>query len=390
MKSTAFVGSKVVTVIEVTQEEIMKNWGVDNADNPLVSVRCITYNHEPYIAQALDGFLMQKTNFPFEVIVHDDASTDKTADVIREYEKKYPKIIKPIYQTENQYSKRDGSIGRILDVACKGKYIAFCDGDDYWIDENKLQMQVDFLENNPDYGMCYTKAIMYEQNNKKYQGIWGMKSSENINELIYVVGIPTLTVVFSSKIRKKYLEEIVPSDKGWLLGDYPMWLFFSGKSKIKFLDKITSVYRVLPESASHSTNYLKYINYRNSVYAVRHFFIEYFNLDPYFNEKLNVQYIYEIANVYYPHLKWKHTSVEVIANLLRQQIKKHRSKNIRTRYYFHPRSSFSVFIKFEIYLRIVEFISALKQLILKPIRYILKKLGLFDTVKRIVKGKNGD
>ena len=95
----------------ITQSQIMQNWDVDNTDTPLVSVRCITYNHESYITQSLDGFLMQKTNFPFEVIIHDDASTDKTADIIREYEVKYPKIIKPIYETENQYSKHDGSIG---------------------------------------------------------------------------------------------------------------------------------------------------------------------------------------------------------------------------------------------------------------------------------------
>ena len=80
-------------MIEITQEQIMQNW---NGEIPLVSISCITYNHEPYIVQALNGFLMQKTSFPFEVLVHDDASTDRTADIIREYEKKFPKIIKPI------------------------------------------------------------------------------------------------------------------------------------------------------------------------------------------------------------------------------------------------------------------------------------------------------
>lgn len=142
-------------MIELTQSQIMQNWGCDNSDVPLVSVRCITYNHEPYIAQALDGFLMQKTNFPFEVIVHDDASTDKTANIIREYEKKFPKIIKPIYETENQYSKHDGSLSRIVNAALKGKYVAMCEGDDYWIDENKLQMQVDFLEKHGDVSATY-------------------------------------------------------------------------------------------------------------------------------------------------------------------------------------------------------------------------------------------
>ena len=87
-------------MIEITQEQIMQNW---NDEIPLVSISCIAYNHEPYIAQSLDGFLMQKTSFPFEVLIHDDASTDRTADIIREYEKKFPKIIKPIYQKENQY-----------------------------------------------------------------------------------------------------------------------------------------------------------------------------------------------------------------------------------------------------------------------------------------------
>lgn len=152
-------------MINRTQEEIMQDWGVDNSDTPLVSVRCITYNHEPYIAQALDGFLMQKTNFPFEVIVHDDASPDKTADIIREYEAKFPKIIKPICETENQYSKHDGSLGRIMDAACKGKYIVLCEGDDYWIDENKLQIQVDFLEGNSEYGMCFHNAQIKDELN---------------------------------------------------------------------------------------------------------------------------------------------------------------------------------------------------------------------------------
>lgn len=142
---------------EFTQEQIMQNWTVKDTENPLVSVRCITYNHEPYIAQAIDGFLMQKTDFPFEVIIHDDASTDKTADIIREYERKYPLIIKPIYQTENQYSKRNGSIAKAIDPKLKGKYIAFCEGDDYWIDPNKLQMQVDFLEKKLEHRMCYMR-----------------------------------------------------------------------------------------------------------------------------------------------------------------------------------------------------------------------------------------
>ena len=94
---------------------------------------------------------MQETDFPFEVIVHDDASTDKTADILREYEKKYPLIVKPIYETENLYSKHDGRITRVPNAALKGKYVATCEGDDYWTDPHKLQMQADFLESHEDY-----------------------------------------------------------------------------------------------------------------------------------------------------------------------------------------------------------------------------------------------
>lgn len=114
--------------------------------NILVSISCITYNHEPYIRECLDGFIMQKTDFAFEVLIHDDASTDKTADIIREYEAKFPNLIKPIYQTENQFSKKVGSINAKFNYPrAKGKYIALCEGDDYWTDPLKLQKQVDFF-----------------------------------------------------------------------------------------------------------------------------------------------------------------------------------------------------------------------------------------------------
>lgn len=126
----------------------------------LVSIHCLVYNHEPYIRDCLEGFVMQKTNFPFEAIVHDDASTDKSADIIREYAEKYPHIIKPIYQTENQYSQKNGAIGRAVNAITRGKYIALCEGDDYWTDPLKLQKQVDFLESHPDYSMSCTDAVV--------------------------------------------------------------------------------------------------------------------------------------------------------------------------------------------------------------------------------------
>ncbi len=123
-------------------------------DDIQVSVICNAYNHEKYIRDAMEGFVMQKTTFPFEILVHDDASTDKTADIIREYENKYPEIVKPIYETVNQYSKRDGSLHRIQHGRVRGRYIAICEGDDYWTDPFKLQKQFEALEANPGVDIC--------------------------------------------------------------------------------------------------------------------------------------------------------------------------------------------------------------------------------------------
>src|SRR5690606_7564710 len=124
------------------------------ASTPLVSISCITYNHAPYIRQCLDGLVMQQCNFTFEVLIHDDASTDDTQEIIKEYQKKYPEIIKPIFQDENQYSIGiRGIMPRFNYPRAQGKYIALCEGDDYWTDPLKLQKQVDFLEANPEYSL---------------------------------------------------------------------------------------------------------------------------------------------------------------------------------------------------------------------------------------------
>lgn len=141
-----------------------------NENKPLVSIKCTVYNHEPYLRQCLDGFVMQKTNFSFEAIVHDDASTDGSAAIIREYAEKYPDIIKPIYETENQYSKKDGSLTRIMNEAVHpdAKYFASCEGDDYWTDPLKLQKQFDFLESHNDYVMCVHNVDMYLQKSDEY------------------------------------------------------------------------------------------------------------------------------------------------------------------------------------------------------------------------------
>lgn len=134
---------------------------------PLVSICCATYNHRAFIRQCLDGFMMQKTKFQFEILIHDDASTDGTQNVVQEYEERYSDIIKPIYQTENQYSKEISVNLSYNYPRARGKYIAFCEGDDYWTDSDKLQKQVDFLESHSDYVMCSHCYKLYFQREER-------------------------------------------------------------------------------------------------------------------------------------------------------------------------------------------------------------------------------
>lgn len=145
-----------------TEKEIIQKWS--SCTKPLVSICCITYNHEEYVEDALKGFLMQETDFPFEILIHDDASLDKTANIIRGYSKRYPKIIKPIIQNENQYSKgRSVSLDFNL-LRAKGKYIAICEGDDYWTDPIKLTKQVSFLEKNSEFAATYHNVDVIDEN----------------------------------------------------------------------------------------------------------------------------------------------------------------------------------------------------------------------------------
>lgn len=261
----------------LTQEEIMLDWGIDNSDNPLVSVKCMTYNHEKYISQALDGFLMQKTTFPFEVLVHDDASTDKTVDILREYEKRFPKIVKVIYEKENQYkfNKHHEKINKLI----KGKYLAVCEGDDYWTYPNKLQMQVKYLENHPEFVMCHTAARKYIEKDKKLSRKKIGAIKQNYKQ-IFVNGnaIVTLTSIYRTSVYKEYLNQIPEAvRKTWDMGDLPLWLYFTKKYKVKHFNRVCGVYRVLDNSASHSNNEEKKRSFRISSLKVRQFFDEKFN-----------------------------------------------------------------------------------------------------------------
>ena len=211
--------------------------------SPLVTIQCLTYNHEKYIRKCLDGFVMQKTNFRFEAIVHDDASTDGTANIVREYADKYPDIIKPIFETENQYSKSDGSLNRIMYEHTLGKYVALCEGDDYWTDPYKLQKQVDYMENHPGYAMCFTNVdVICDGISKKYLNIFSnIHEGEYTGEQI----LKEWTIPTASVLYRRYAER-VPQDPRFLYGDIVTFLWLSQKGKIWCINDKTAVYRRNP------------------------------------------------------------------------------------------------------------------------------------------------
>lgn len=211
-------------------------------DEIMVSVICNAFNHESFIRDALDGFVMQKTNFKFEVLVHDDASTDKTADIIREYEKKYPDIIKPIYETENQYSK--GNLGKIQYGRARGKYIALCEGDDYWTDENKLQMQYDALEAHPEIDLCAHEAVMVKEFTKDEIGYVQPARCDTVltPEQVIVGGgayFATASLFCRAEVVKNYMEF-----RKFMHVDYTIQIQGSLRGGVYYLSNCMSAYRI--------------------------------------------------------------------------------------------------------------------------------------------------
>jgi len=214
----------------------------------------------------LEGFLAQKTNFDFEVLIHDDASSDGTQDVIRDYSSRYPEIIKPILQTVNQYNSVSGMNETFNFPRARGTYIALCEGDDYWVDPFKLQRQVDFLESNPDYGAIHTDYLELHERTKTY--IHPKRNRSDLSGDIYLNllnansnSLATASIMIRAFLVNEFMLR-APEINFKRIGDYPLALHVASKSKIAYLDRVTCIYRVLQESASHSCDIDKILDFR--------------------------------------------------------------------------------------------------------------------------------
>lgn len=271
-------------------------------DDIMVSVLCLAYNHEKYIKNCLDGFVNQKTNFKYEVLINDDYSTDNTAKIIKEYADKYPDIIKPIFQTENQYSKGIQMTEVLLVPKAQGKYIALCEGDDFWNNENKLQIQVDYMESHPSCTFCFTNAIVLNcANNQSYDFMEYYKNENIIASLpngdldfesyLKLGSIPTASYVFPKANYNNFPSEFFDYCPA---GDAKLESYSILLGHGHYIDTITCTYRTNVTNSATTT----WKNYSaEKAYNLYSLFLRmYENLDKFSNYNYHAQLEYYISN----------------------------------------------------------------------------------------------
>lgn len=230
---------------------------------PLVAIHCLVYNHEPYLRDCFEGFVKQKTNFPFVAVVHEDVSTDGSAAIIREYEAKYPHIFKPIYETENQYRKPDGSLVRVMNQAIDStgaKYVAMCEGDDYWIDPLKLQRQVDILEADESLMAVVSDTSIVDNHSQvlnpkrggvvkgDVEGKYTLRDFFNNNHQY-----PTASVLYRNTHKDEVRAKFAHTRNAYL-GDWTMWICLHIFGDFYFINEPMVAYRINPTSVTHTCN----------------------------------------------------------------------------------------------------------------------------------------
>lgn len=211
------------------------------AKKPKVSVLCLTYNQSSFVKNMLDSILTQKTNFSFEILIHDDASNDGTVEILKHYQNKYPNIIRVFFEKENQYQKGlRGMVAKILLPEARGEYVALCEGDDFFTNKNKLQLQVDFLDKHQDYALCFHPVKVFFENKEMPDHIFPNKEEHrefNLKGLLKENFIQTNSVLYRK--RKKY----DLSSENFLPGDWYLHLYHAQFGKIGFINKNMACYR---------------------------------------------------------------------------------------------------------------------------------------------------
>lgn len=241
-----------------------------------VSIVTITYNQEGVISQTLDAILSQKTQFDFELIIGEDCSTDNTLEIVLNYRKRYPKIIKVITSDSNVGIEKNYL--RCY-KACNTEYVAICDGDDYWIDPLKLQKQVDFLEEHKDFGLIGTMVDYFDAGKKritKGKRINKEFIEHSFENLFIENPLTSSTVLFKGELLTQFLK-LYKNNKEQLDGfiDYSLWMFFANKMKVAELKDVTCMYRISDNNISRNEDFKKAWQYRRRNYRHFKFFTTY-------------------------------------------------------------------------------------------------------------------
>lgn len=317
----------------------------------MLYVSCKTFNQAQYIEETLNGFCMQQTDFPFVCGIFDDSSTDGEQLVIKNYlEENFNLDASSVYRSDetddyvrvfaqhksnkncffvvlflkyNHYQLKKAKDPYTAEWSEKAKYMSICEGDDYWIDPLKLQKQVNYLENHESCGLVYTKAKIFSETEKQFTGYVGGRCS-SFTELLLKNTVPTLTIMCRSDIYQRYYDEVEPSKRGWKMGDYPIWLYIAANNDIHFINEVTAVYRLLPDSASHSSDYQVRLTFISSSYAIRLFFANYYGLGD--EVKRNIEDYYWREQTYVLRGKDK--------KLYKYALKRIRNKTIKERIKF--------------------------------------------------------
>lgn len=234
-------------------------------ETPLVSVCMTTYNHEAYLAQAIESVLAQQTSFGVELVVGEDCSTDHTREICKRYVTQYPDRVRLVCGPENVGWR--ANYLRTFE-ACRGKYVAYCDGDDWWSDTKKLQKQVDLMEQDSSCGMCFTRAEDFYQESGFHE-IYPKQTATDFDSLLLQTSIPNCTTLARRELIVRYYSEIHPDrHPEWGTDDWPMWLWFSATSKLCCMPIFTAIHRRLPASVSHEADLKRRIAFRDSLMEI--------------------------------------------------------------------------------------------------------------------------
>ena len=295
----------------------------------MLSVVMTTYNHERYIAQAIESVLRQQTTFRIEIVVGEDCSTDRTRAIVEDYQRSYPEAIRIITSEENVGWRKNY---RRSIAAAQGKYIALLDGDDYYTHRKKLQLQVELLEAHPEVGMCYTRSERISDTGLTTLYPEG-ECTTSFEEMLRCNPAENSTTVARRELVEQYYSEIDPeAHPEWLTDDLPMWLWFAARSKYMAIDTPMAVHRVLSHSVSHSTDYRKRIAFVDSLADIAMWYDERYN-----NKRLHDELARNKHNTALWVLSYNGTIGEYLKRWFRDiKIERHLIKNI---------ASYGLFVK---------------------------------------------